>query len=73
MRTEQNSSCFELKSDLALPNLMPLALVEMSVAKLTMAIVGASMMIGQLGLGVSTVIQQLNDDTLSSREVITSK
>tara|TARA_B100000524_G_C23438836_1_gene294429 strand:+ start:367 stop:525 length:159 start_codon:yes stop_codon:yes gene_type:complete len=52
---------------------MPLALVEMSVAKLTMAIVGASMMIGQLGLGVSTVIQQLNDDTLSSREVITSK
>ena len=45
----------------------------MNVAKLTMAIVGASMLIGQLGLGVSTVIQQLNDESLSSREVITSQ
>ena len=43
----------------------------MNVSKLTMAIVGASMLIGQLGLGVSTVIQQLNDESLSSREVIT--
>ena len=48
--------------------MIPLTAVEMNVAKLAVAVIGASMLFGQLGVGISTVLNQFSEDNVSSRQ-----
>ena len=52
---------------------MPLVvLLEMKVAKLATALIGAAMLFGQLGVGLSAVLNQLSEESVSSRGNIPS-
>ena len=49
-----------------------LGLLEMKVAKLAMALIGAVMLFGQLGFGLSMVLNQLAQERVSSRATMPS-
>ena len=68
MSDPSDSSSHWLKPDRGILSVMPLASVEMNVAKLAVAVIGASMLFGQLGVGISTVLNQFSEDNVSSRQ-----
>tara|TARA_A200000113_G_C8555819_1_gene254317 strand:- start:79 stop:240 length:162 start_codon:yes stop_codon:yes gene_type:complete len=47
-------------------------LLGMKVAKFATALIGAAMLFGQLGVGLSTVLNQLSEESVSSRGNIPS-
>ena len=52
---------------------MPLVgLIEMKVAELAAALIGAAMLFCQLGVGLSTVMNQLSQESVSRRGTIPS-
>ena len=56
-----------------IPSVLTLGrLDEMKVAKLAMALIGAVMLFGQLGVGLSTVLNQLAQERVSSRATMPS-
>jgi putative ribosome biogenesis GTPase RsgA len=73
LRNQPAAHLVALKPDNGIPNLMPLVvLLEMKVAKLVTTLIGAAMLFGQLGVGLSTVLNQLSEESVSSRGNIPS-
>ena len=68
MSDQGESSSHRLKPDRGILSVIPLTAVEMNVAKLAVAVIGASMLFGQLGVGISTVLNQFSEDNVSSRQ-----